>query len=124
VPLPGGDFPHDGVAALTADLKRKHPFLTDYWAARLVRAYGTEAAIILGGATSADALGQDFGATLTEAEVRWLMTREYATAAADVVWRRSKLGLRMTADQIERLDRFMAHEAGADAARAVSPAAE
>ena len=124
VALPGGNFPHDGVAALTASLKTKHPFLTDYWAARLVRAYGTEAAMILGQATTAEALGQDFGATLTEAEVRWLMTREYATAAADVVWRRSKLGLRMTADQIERLDRFMANEAGADAARAVSPAAE
>jgi glycerol-3-phosphate dehydrogenase len=61
----------------------------------------------------------DFGATLTEAEVRWLMTHEYATTAADVVWRRSKLGLRMTADQIETLDRYMA-----DAARAISPAAE
>lgn len=124
VPLPGGNFPHDGVARLIDSLKAAHPFLTDYWAARLVRAYGTEAATILGNAATAEALGQDFGATLTEAEVRWLMAREYAVSAADVVWRRSKLGLRMTADQIERLDRFMAHEAGADAARAVSPAAE
>ena len=119
VALPGGDFPHDGVAALTARLKAAHPFLTDYWVARLIRAYGTEAAGITGNATTADALGQDFGATLTEAEVRWLMTHEYATTAADVVWRRSKLGLRMTADQIETLDRYMA-----DAARAISPAAE
>ncbi|MFN3993030.1 MAG: glycerol-3-phosphate dehydrogenase [Tabrizicola flagellatus] len=119
VPLPGGDFPHDGVAALTARLKQNHPFLTDYWAARLVRAYGTDAERILGGATTAEALGQDFGATLTEAEVRWLMNHEYASSAADVVWRRSKLGLRMTADQIETLDRFMA-----DAARAARPAAE
>jgi len=107
------------VADLTASLMAKHPFLTDYWAARLVRAYGTEAATILGQATTAEALGQDFGATLTEVEVHWLMSHEFAATAADVVWRRSKLGLRMTADQIERLDRFMA-----DAARAVSPAAE
>ncbi len=119
VALPGGDFPHDGVAALTASLKAQHPFLTDYWAARLVRAYGTEAEQILGKATTPEALGQDFGATLTEAEVRWLMSHEFAGSAADVVWRRSKLGLRMTADQIETLDRFMA-----DAARAISPAAE
>ena len=119
VALPGGDFPHDGVANLTAGLKAKHPFLTDYWAARLVRAYGTEAATILGSATTPDALGRDFGATLTEAEVRWLMSHEFAASAADVVWRRSKLGLRMTTNQIETLDRFMA-----DAARVVSPAAE
>ena len=124
VPLPGGNFPQDGVAALTSRLKTQHPFLTDYWAGRLIRAYGTEAALVLGSATSADALGQDFGATLTEAEVRWLMSHEFAVGAADVVWRRSKLGLRMTADQIERLDRFMADAGRADAVRAVSPAAE
>ena len=44
---------------------------------------------------------------MTEAEVRWLMTREFARGAADVVWRRTKLGLRMTADQIAKLDAFM-----------------
>jgi glycerol-3-phosphate dehydrogenase len=124
VALPGGDFPHDGVRALTANLKAKHPFLTDYWAARLVRAYGTEAAAILGQSTTAEALGQDFGATLTEAEVRWLMSHEFALSGADVVWRRSKLGLRMTADQIENLDRWMTTAGRADAAGAVSPAAE
>ena len=120
VALPGGNFPHDGVGALTAKLKAQHPFLTDYWAARLVRAYGTEATQILGNATSPEALGQDFGATLTEAEVRWLMSHEFALSAADIVWRRSKLGLRMSADQIERLDRFMADAAS----RAIVPAAE
>jgi glycerol-3-phosphate dehydrogenase len=119
VALPGGDFPHDGVPALKASLKARYPFLTDYWAARLIRAYGTEAFAVLGEATTAAALGQDFGATLTEAEVRWLMTREYAVTAADVVWRRTKLGLRLTADQIAALDRFMT-----DSARAISPAAE
>ncbi|WP_135449260.1 MULTISPECIES: glycerol-3-phosphate dehydrogenase [Tabrizicola] len=122
--LPGGDFPHDGVAALTAKLKGRYPFLTDYWAGRMIRAYGTEAFTILGNAGSAEALGRDFGATLTEAEVRWLMAQEWAVTAADVVWRRSKLGLRMTAEQIEELDRFMAGQVGADAGRAVSPAAE
>ncbi len=107
VPLPGGDFPHGDVALLISRLKSAYPFLTDYWAGRLIRAYGSEAAQILGAATSIDALGRDFGATLTEAEVRWLMTREYARHATDVVWRRSKLGLRMTTDQVEVLEDFM-----------------
>ena len=107
VALPGGDFPHDGVAALVASLQRQHPFLTPYWAARLIRAYGTEAATMLNGASSAAHLGQNFGATLTETEVRWLMTHEFARSAADVVWRRSKLGLRLTADQIAALDTWM-----------------
>ncbi len=124
VALPGGDFPQDGVPALTARLAAQYPFLSPYWAGRLVRAYGTEAMTILGQAGTAEALGRDFGATLTEAEVRWLMAREYAVTAADVVWRRTKLGLRMTADQIDTLDRFMADAGRADAARASRPAAE
>jgi glycerol-3-phosphate dehydrogenase len=124
VALPGGDFPHDGVAALTERLRAQYPFLTPYWAGRLVRAYGTEALALLGAAATAEDLGRDFGATLTEAEVRWLIAREYAATAEDVVWRRSKLGLRMTAQQIDALDRFMADAAVADAARAISPAAE
>lgn len=108
VPLPGGNFPVDGVATLIADLKTAYPFLSDRWAKRLIRAYGTEASDLMGMAKSAAELGQDFGATLHEAEVRWLMVHEYARTAADVVWRRSKLGLKLSADQIVALDTFMA----------------
>ncbi len=107
VPLPGGDFPYDGVAALTAGLKADYPFLTDYWAGRLIRAYGTQARIVLGNAKTTADLGHDFGATLTEAELRWMMTREYARRADDVVWRRSKLGLRLSQDEIAALSAFM-----------------
>ena len=107
VPLPGGDFPVDGVDDLVQALMASHTFLTDFWAKRLVRAYGTEAAIILGGASTAADLGTDFGATLTEAEVHWLMDEEFARSAEDVVWRRNKLGLRMTPEQIEALDLWM-----------------
>ncbi|MBV2358466.1 glycerol-3-phosphate dehydrogenase [Thalassococcus sp. CAU 1522] len=107
VPLPGGDFPVDGVASQIAGLRADYPFLSDRWAQRLVRAYGTEARQLLGDARSADDLGRDFGATLTEAEVTWLMRHEYALRADDVVWRRSKLGLRLDAGQIAALDAWM-----------------
>lgn len=107
VALPGGDFSVDGVANLVTGLMADYPFLTDTWALRLVRAYGTEARAVLGNAKSADALGADFGATLTEAEVIWLMDREYARVAEDVVWRRNKLGLRLTDQQIAMLDAWM-----------------
>ena len=107
VALPGGDFAVDGVPALTAALKSSYPFLTDYWAARLIRAYGTEAKTLLGSAKSPADLGQNFGSTLTAAEVGWLMTHEFATRAEDVVWRRTKLGLRLSAEQIATLDAYM-----------------
>jgi len=95
VPLPGGDFPVSGVARLVEALRAAHPFLAEPWARRLVRAYGTEAAGLLEGAGTAADLGRDFGATLTEREVRWLMRHEYARTAEDVLWRRSKLGLHL-----------------------------
>ncbi len=108
VPLPGGDFPYDGVAELQAKLCHDHPFLTQAHAARLFRAYGTEAWAVLNGAKSAADLGCDFGATLCEVELRWLIGHEYARSAADVVWRRSKLGLRLTSGQVAEIDAFIA----------------
>ena len=106
-PLPGGDFKVADRDRLVAELEQGYPFLTHKWALRLVKAYGTEARLIMGDASDAAALGQYFGATLTEAEVKWLMTKEYARTAEDVVWRRSKLGLRLSSDQIAALDAYM-----------------
>ena len=112
VPLPGGDFPVGEVARLVGDIQDRFPFLTDFWARRLMRAYGTETAMILGDAKQAADLGQDFGATLSEAEVKWLMAHEYAKTAEDVIWRRSKLGLRLTAEQTQKLTDWMAQRRG------------
>jgi glycerol-3-phosphate dehydrogenase len=106
-PMPGGDFPIDGVATVKQTLLDRFAFLDEKWADRLTRAYGTDAALILDDATSTAELGVDFGATLYEREVVWLMQKEFAKRAEDVVWRRSKLGLRMDATQIETLDEWM-----------------
>ncbi|WP_308915627.1 glycerol-3-phosphate dehydrogenase [Jannaschia sp. LMIT008] len=111
-PLPGGDFPVDGVSAQVRMLRAAYPFLTDHWALRLVRAYGTQAPDVLGTAKQASDLGEDFGNTLTEAEVRWQMQVEWAREAADVLWRRTKLGLRMTDAQVARLDEWMTGQRG------------
>ena len=116
VPLPGGDFPVDGVGRLAAELREGRGWLTEAWALRLVRAYGTEAREILGEARRPEDLGRAFGATLTEAEVRWQMSREWARTAEDVVWRRTRLGLKMTAAEIAALDAFMRETRRAEAA--------
>lgn len=106
-PLPGGDFPVDGVEALNARLREKYPFLDARFAQRLVRAYGTDAFAVLGNASSMDDLGSCFGWNLTERELCWLMTHEWAQSAADVLWRRSKLGLRLNAGEYDALDAWM-----------------
>jgi glycerol-3-phosphate dehydrogenase len=111
-PLPGGDMDVSAVAALTMELTRKYPFLEPAHANRLAHAYGTRATKLLGNAKSFADLGQSFGATLTESEVRYLMLNEWACTADDVVWRRSKLGLRLSPDEIAALDEWIkAHRA-------------
>jgi glycerol-3-phosphate dehydrogenase len=106
-PLPGGDFPKDAFDGEVARLKTGRPFLDHALATRLVRAYGTRAERILDGARDLADLGQVFGANLTEREVLYLMDEEWAETAADVLWRRSKLGLRLTPAHAGRLDGFM-----------------
>jgi glycerol-3-phosphate dehydrogenase len=107
VALPGGDFPVDGFDALVAKFAAGFPFVPPVMLRRLVRAYGTRTGAVLGRATCCADLGRHFGADLTEAEVRYLIHAEWARTAEDVVWRRSKFGLRLSADQIAALDEAM-----------------
>jgi glycerol-3-phosphate dehydrogenase len=106
-PLPGGDFGRFDAPALAADLAARYPFLAGGEAARLVRHYGTLAATFLGEARRADDLGESFGNGLTAAEVDYLMDREWARTAEDVLWRRTKLGLRFTPAETARLSAYM-----------------
>jgi len=121
-PLPGGDFPVDGVETLIGRLREDFPFLDASFARRLVRAYGTEAGEMLGDASSLDDLGQNFGWNLTEREVRWLIAREWARSAADVLWRRTKLGLRLSEAEGAALDAWMRDQITAGGAEAATPA--
>jgi glycerol-3-phosphate dehydrogenase len=105
-PLPGGDFDVNGLATLTGALAAEFAFLSVSQVSRLAAVYGTRARDILAGAREQADLGVSFGATLTEAEVRYLMAQEWAQTADDVLWRRTKLGLALT--DRGRLDRFMA----------------
>ena len=106
--LPGGDFPVDGVAQLIERIRASYPFVDQAFARRLARAYGTECVQILGDARQFSDLGRHFGFNLTEAEVCWLMEMEWARSAEDILWRRSKLGLRLSADETQALQDWIA----------------
>lgn len=99
-PLPGGDFPRDGAAALAEDLVRRYPFLSSARGTRFIRHYGTRSLDILGDARTSADLGRDFGGGLTEREVAYLRAHEYAETVDDIVWRRTKAGLHMTSADI------------------------
>ncbi|SMF78668.1 glycerol-3-phosphate dehydrogenase [Allosphingosinicella indica] len=101
-PLPGGDFAD--FAALDAATAARYPWLGDTQRRRLLRAYGTRVETLIGGAHS---LGGDFGAGLSAAEIAYLRTHEFARDAEDVLWRRTKCGLHMTAAQREAVATFL-----------------
>jgi glycerol-3-phosphate dehydrogenase len=105
--LPGGDFPATGFDTQVDLLKSSYPFLDIAHARRLVRLYGTRAKTVLGLAKSTADLGKNFGADLFEAEVRYLMEHEWARTAEDILWRRTKRGLRLSREQARVLDEFV-----------------
>jgi glycerol-3-phosphate dehydrogenase len=115
--LPGGDFAHDQRDRVVADLQTKFAFLDAASAERLVATYGTLAEQVLSGATTLGDLGAQFGHGLSEREVTYLVRNEWALAADDVLWRRTKLGLHMSAAERSRLaEWFGAREAASSAA--------
>ncbi|MGL3823221.1 glycerol-3-phosphate dehydrogenase [Sphingopyxis sp. R3-92] len=102
-PLPGGDFPTNGAASLKAEYKLAHPFLAAATVDRIVKAYGTDARQWLGDADGWGALGGEIGHGLSVAEANWLVEQEWARTTDDILWRRSKLGLHFTAEDVARL---------------------
>jgi glycerol-3-phosphate dehydrogenase len=103
--LPGGDLGPGGFPAFLEEVMRAKPFLEPRLARRLAGAYGTRLWRFLEKAKSLADLGEDFGCGLTEAELAYLREAEWARFAEDVLWRRSKLGLRLMSAQSERVER-------------------
>jgi glycerol-3-phosphate dehydrogenase len=106
-PLPGGDFPIEGFDRLVMELQQEHPTLDRDLVRRYARAYGTETRTLLHGVTMPNELGTHFGAGLYQREVEYLVKQEWARCADDIVWRRSKLGLKMSAAQIAHLEQWL-----------------
>jgi glycerol-3-phosphate dehydrogenase len=107
-PLPGGDFAWDRFDNEVDEIRERWRFLGEDQARRLVAAYGSNAKAILGDAREHGDLGPAFGPELTGAEVRYLMSMEWARFPDDILWRRSKLGLTMPPSDREALAAFMA----------------
>jgi len=106
-PLPGGDFEATAFDAQVTKLRSVYPFLELRVARRLTRLYGTRATVLLGSATSEADLGRDFGAELYETEVRYLVKHEWALTAEDILWRRTKRGLKLGKEQAAELEDFL-----------------
>lgn len=105
--LPGGEFEPLAFDAEARRLAMDYPWLPTATVRRLLRLYGTKARVMLGDAKTVADLGQHFGADLYAREVVYLVEEEWARTAQDVLWRRTKLGLRVNAEDVARLESYI-----------------
>ena len=105
--LPGGEFGPREFDLQVERLNNLYPNLADRFLRRLARQYGTQAVTLLGSASRMSDLGETFGADLTQREVEYLIDREWARTADDILWRRTKLGLRMRGGDRARLEEYL-----------------
>ncbi len=99
--LPGGDF--ESPKVLAVDLNRQYPWLEQSILERYIRSYGTLTHHILSACKNQQGMGEHFGAGLYHCEVQYLIEQEWVLSVEDLLWRRTKLGLRLTTEQVERL---------------------
>jgi len=117
-PLPGGDMENADFARFLAEFQARHDWLPADLARRYARAYGTRAERMLDGAKGAEGLGPCLGDQLYVREVDYLRDREWAATAEDILWRRSKLGLHVSAATKSALVTYLDGAAASAGARA------
>ena len=108
--LPGGEINGDR-DAYAAQLRRRYGFISESLARRFARTYGSNSELILNGATDISALGEHFGHELYEAELRYLVEHEWVRRLDDALWRRTKLGMWLNAEEQSRVAQWLeAHQ--------------
>jgi glycerol-3-phosphate dehydrogenase len=105
--LPGGELPEGTPQAHRATLAARYPRLPPELIAALVARHGARTARVLGTAGTVDDLGPGFGAHLHAREIDYLVTHEWARCAEDVLWRRTKAGLHLTAEAQDRVRAYL-----------------
>jgi len=94
--LPGGEIPNADYVTFFDTLRAAYPWMPRDLAGHYGRLYGARTKDVVGDATSLAGLGRHFGGYLYEAEVHYLVRKEWAQTAEDVIWRRTKERLRMS----------------------------
>lgn len=105
--LPGGEANFDG-QQLATQLQQQCPWLSRFTAERMATNYGTRALTLLKGIAEEAEMGQHFGEGFYALELDYLMSQEFVQEAEDALWRRSKLGLYLSAEQQQAVADYIA----------------
>jgi glycerol-3-phosphate dehydrogenase len=105
--LPGGDIAAASFNQWSEDAAGRYPAVDRALIDRLCRSYGSLVDELLFGVTTTADLGRDFGGGLTQREVDYLTQHEWAETADDILWRRTKLGLRVSPQQRAALEAYL-----------------
>lgn len=106
-PLPGGHLLGHSFEEYCRLVTSHYPWLAPTTLARFVRQYGSRLHTLLQHCHSISDLGQHFGHDLYEGEVRYLMQHEWAQTSEDILWRRTRLGLYLSAQEQMELQKWL-----------------
>ncbi len=110
--LPGGAIARTETDKTANALSQSYPFLPTLLLSRYLSAYGSDVMDMLSAVSSITDMGRHFGHNLYQIEVTYLIQHEWASSAEDILWRRSKLGLKFTPDQVAILEHWLTAEFG------------
>ena len=106
-PLPGGDIVDQNLARYQQELAAQFTWLPPEQLCHYFENYGTRALKLLGEASQLSDLGTHFGAFLYQLEVDFLIREEWAMTAEDILWRRGKMGLFLSVQEVNALSEYM-----------------
>lgn len=109
-PLPGGDMRNGDFDLFLGEIRARYPWLSPELSYHYARLYGTRIGLVIGSAVAMSGLGRQFGPLLFEAEVNYLVKHEWASTAADILQRRTKHGLTLSAAEKTALQEWFEND--------------
>lgn len=105
--LPGGYFPNDDVISFTKHIHKNYAPIPPQLLSHYINTYGTRIVEVLMNSHRVSDLGQHFGANLYQREIDYLVQNEWAVTAEDILWRRGKQGLFLSAEEVKKLEDYL-----------------
>ena len=106
-PLPGGTMEHGDFEKWMSSFSQEFSWLPPRLARHYGRTFGSEAYRMLEGAVSMADLGQHFGGLFYQREAQWFIDHEWAKTAEDILHRRSKHGIFLSAAETQAFNRWL-----------------